>query len=182
MSKYEKKLVNGRKPHDMRVVTSIKGPVGQILGLKTKAIWEFLKCCIEGCNNPTKTRGAALCAEHKQAMRRVQFGLASTRLRDSKKHKPAPRILSRFGGRPSYRALMDPKWAMKLASAKKNQTGPLATAEGREALKRGLEDKGALFTALKVSSKAVKRHAKRVQAKVNADKVDARRKKKARAA
>lgn len=167
MSKREKKFPD-RKPPDQRVVATITGPVGQMLGIKTKSIWSFLKCCIDGCDAATTSRGAALCPEHKNIIRRTQFGLASTRYRDSQTGKnklTEKRILGRVDGRPSYRALMNPEWARKALTRQKNATGQLATKEGQELFKKLLGDKKALFNNMKASARAVKRHAKKVAIK-----------------
>lgn len=173
-----------RKPPDQRVVASINGPVGKLLGLKTKSIWTYLVCCIEGCSNSTSGRGAALCALHKELIRKAQYGLASTRYRDTRTGKnklSEKRILGRVNGRPSYRALMNPVWALKAMKSQKHQTGQLSTPEGRALFQKLLSDRSELLTNMEASARAVKRNAKRIQKKAhNANMVERNRKLKAK--
>jgi hypothetical protein len=176
MSNYEKKFPD-RKPFDLRVVKTIKGPVGTMLGLKTKSIWTFLVCCIEGCSNATKTKGAALCPEHKLIIRRAQYGVASTKYRDSDKNKPKPRLLSRMKkGIPSYRALLNPKEAMRLMNTKSAHV-ELPTEAERAAFRKALTNTQQLVNSLKSAKEAVKRAGKREAMKVENAKNAARNRK-----
>jgi hypothetical protein len=150
VSKYEKKFEDRKQP-DMRVVTTVKGPVGQMLNLELKPIWTFMVCCIKGCSNPTKTRGGALCLEHKRIIRLAQYGVASTKYRDSGKLKPKPRLWSRSQpGRPSYRALANPRAALAIA-------GKQMKTEDRAEFQKALKDSNKLVNLLRAGTKAVKR-------------------------